>query len=374
MKKTLCALMVMGAFATTAQAQTSVTLYGIIDASIGTQSNSGLPGGGHTTAFTDAPILPSVYGFKGTEDLGGGMSASFNLEGGFNSGKGTHNSPGVYQSQFFGREAKVALSSSDWGTVAAGLQVDPGVIASISTEPRGLTDSFSMVEYWIDATLFNGGGPAGSSGSLAGGLFDVNSLTYTYAKNGLYVGLEYGFGGVAGASSAGTTESIGVSYAHAGFLVSGSYAKATSPNPALGNTSAIDVVGLGYDFGEVALRGQYGEFKFAFGGAPSYTDDVKVWGVGVDWKTSVANKVNLAYYDAKDDGTGIGGSTTELALLDIYALSKHTQVYAQVASVKADANAGMSAGIGGVYTPSGSLTAAAGATTTFFGIGLQHSF
>jgi hypothetical protein len=205
-------------------------------------------------------------------------------------------------------------------------------------------------------------------------LFDVNSVTYTYAKNGLYVGLEYGLGGVAGSTSADTTESVGVSYNHSGFIVSGSYAKATSPNPALGNTSVIDVFGLGYDFGEIALRGQYGQFKFAFGGAPDYTDDVKVWGLGVDWKTSIANKVNLAYYKAKDDGAGLGGSTTELALLDIYALSKHTQVYAQVASVKADANAGMSAGIGGVYTPSGTLTSAAGATTTFFGVGMQHSF
>lgn len=361
--------MVLGAFASAAHAQSSVTVYGIIDASIMSQSNSGTPSAGRTTSFVDAPILPSVYGFKGTEDLGDGLKAGFNLEGGFNAGNGTHNSPGVYQSQLFGREAKVTLGG-EWGTVGAGLQVDPGIIASIATEPRGLTDSLSMLEYWIIATVGNN---TAGGGALQGGIFDLNSLTYTYAKNGLYVGLEYGIGGVAGSTSSNSTQSIGVSYSHAGFIASGSYAKDTNVNPAVGgNSSLIDVFGLGYDFGSVAVRGQYGEFKSAYVGGVAVSD-VKSWGVGLDWKTSVPNKVNISYYDAKDNGAPFGGKTTEIALLDIYSLSKRTQVYGQIASVKADANAGLSAVLGGLgaYVPSKST---AGATTSYFGVGVQHSF
>ncbi len=377
MKKSTIALAICGACAANAQAQSSVTLYGIIDAGIVTQSN-GNAAGQRTTSFQDAQILPSIYGMKGKEDLGDGLTAGFNLEGGFNSGNGLHNSPGVYQSQIFGREAKVTLGG-DWGTVGAGMQVDPALVASIATEPRGLTDSFSMLEYWIGATLFNGGGLAAtSSGSLTGGIFDVNSLTYTYAKNGLYLGLEYGFGGVAGSNSAGQTESVGASYSYSGFLISGGYAKSNTIDPTgvTGGASEITDFGLGYDFGNFAVRGQYGQFKASvglFGGQGSnYSNDVQSWGIGADWKTGATNKINLAYYDAKDKGAGFGGKTTEIALLDIVSLSKRTQVYAQLVDMKTDANAGLSAMLGGVYG-SNNLLAFPG-TSVFFGLGVQHSF
>ena len=371
LKKTLCSLAVLGAFAAagSAQAQSSVTLYGIIDAGFMTQNNSGTPSAGRTTGFVDGQLLPSIYGMKGSEDIGDGMKVGFNLEGGFNAGNGTHNSPGVYQSQIFGREAKVTLGG-DWGTVGAGMQVDPGIIASIATEPRGLADSFSMLEYWIMATV--GNNQAGG-GALGGGIFDQNALTYTYTHSGLYVGVEYGFGGIAGSTSANQTESVGVSYSYAGFVVSGSYAKANGLSTTNTTTSSqIGVFGLGYDFGNFAVRGQYGEFK-----SPNIIpgSDVKAWGVGFDWKTSIGNKINLSYYDAKDQGKNpaAGGSTTQLALLDIYALSKHTQVYGQVVQVDADKNAGASSVIGGVgaYT---AAKASVGNNTTYFGVGLQHAF
>ena len=369
LKKTLCSLAVLSAFAAgSAHAQSSVTLYGIIDAGFMTQNNSGTPSAGRTTSFVDAQILPSVYGMKGSEDIGDGLKVGFNLEGGFNSGNGQHNSPGVYQTQMFGREAKVTLGG-DWGTVGAGMQVDPGIIASIATEPRGLTDSFSMLEYWIVATVDNN---LAGGGSLEGGIFDQNALTYTYTHNGLYVGLEYGFGGVAGSTSAGQTESIGVSYSYAGFIASGSYAKADSVKVGVGTSSQIESLGLGYDFGNFAVRGQYDEFKSAYVGGTA-ASDVKAWGIGFDWKTSVANKINFSYYDAKDDGVIGGGKTTEFALLDIMALSKRTQLYAQYAYVKSDANAGLSSVIGGVgaYT---AATATVGESTNYFGVGVQHSF
>ena len=374
MQKTTIALALAGALAAgTAQAQSSVTLYGIIDAGIMTQSNSGTPSAGRTTSFVDAQVLPSIYGMKGTEDLGGGLTAGFNLEGGVNSGNGTHNSPGIYQTQIFAREAKATLSG-DWGTVAAGLQFDPAIVASAATEPRGLVNSFSMVEYWIAATAGNN---AAGGGALQGGIFDQNAVLYSYAKNGLYFGAEYGFGGVAGSASANTTESVGASYSVAGFLVSSSYAQDNNVNAAVGgSTSRIDDFGIGYDFGSgVALRAQYGEFKFNYIGGSVPASDVKAWGIGVDWHSGAANKINLSYYNAKDQGANpaAGGNTTQLALLDTYALSKHTQVYGQLVQVDADKNAGASSVIGGVgaYT---AAKASVGNNTLYLGVGLQHSF
>ena len=132
------------------------------------------------------------------------------------------------------------------------------------------------------------------------------------------------------------------------------------------------------NFGPFAVRAQYGDFKSGFvNGAAS--SDIKSAGIGLDWKITEANKLNISFYDAKDNGTGgavpVGGKTREIALLDTYSLSKRTQVYAQVVSVKADANAGNSAVIGGiapgVYAASEQTL---GSSTLSFGVGMQHSF
>jgi len=401
MKKQLIALAVCGAFCGLAQAEGgSVTVYGIVDAGLMTQSKTtGAASGtgssttyanaGSATGFVDAQMLPSIYGFKGTEDLGGGLKAGFVLEGGFDTGNGLHNSPGIYQTQVFGREAKLTLGA-DWGTVGLGLQVDPAFIANLGTEARGDTDSLSSLEHWIIATAQNGGGLGGTSGSLQGGIFDANSISYTYAGNGLYVGLLYGFGGVAGSFSANSQISLGASYSISGFTVGAGYVEdkanvaATATTPAYtGKNSEIWHIGAGYEFGPFAARLQYSEFKFDYSTAGVIGDDIKNIGLGVDWKAG-ANKLNVAFYRAKDDGSAVlgelsgfptGGKTTEWAIADFYSLSKRTTLYAQLAGVKADQNAGDSAALGGIYTvPSGGLFALAGATTTYFGLGVQHEF
>jgi len=388
MKKSLVALAVFGAFSGLAQADnSSVTLYGIVDAGVMTQSKT--PGGSNNSAtgFVDAQILPSIYGLKGTDDLGGGLRAGFQLEGGFSTGNGEHNSPGVLQTQTFGREAKVTLGG-DWGTIGLGLQVDPALVAAIGTEARGMTDSLSTLEHWIIGTLNNGGGLSNGV-TLQGGIFDANSLSYTYSGNGLYLGVLYGVGGVAGSSSSNSQGSIGASYKIAGFTVAAGYVedKAASVSPAYtGPSSKIDHIGVGYELAPFAIRLQYAQFKYNNTLLVTNGDNVKDLGLGLDWSAG-ANKLNLAYYKSKDNGPGVGatpvsvignptgGKTREIALLDTYSLSKRTSVYGQVASVKADTNAGDSAALGGIYvTAAGGLGAAAGLTTTFFGIGVQHTF
>jgi len=401
MKKSLVALAVLGAFSGLAYADdTSVTLYGIVDAGVMSVSktgncSTGAPSSactGKVLGFQDAQILPSIYGLKGTEDLGGGLKAGFVLEGGFDTGNGLHNSPGVTQSQVFGRETKVTLGG-DWGTVAVGMQVDPGLVAAIATEPRGMTDSLSNLEYWIIATLNNGpapiSGPPGAltnNGGLTGGIFDQNAISYTYAGNGAYVGVLYSFGGVAGSTSANSAYSIGGSYSVAGFTVSAGYdeqkANVTETSGALytGPSSKIDFIGAGYDFAPFAVRLQYSEFKFGYNpNNGNIGSDIKSIGLGFDWSLG-ANKLNLAYYRGKDDGQGstavpLGGKTTEIALLDTYSLSKRTSVYGQIADVKVDdaKYAGTSAFLGGVYTPAG-FTAAYGVSSLMIGIGVQHVF
>lgn len=125
MKKSLLALGVLGAFAGAAHAQSSVTLYGIIDAGLQYVSKTGgnLAGTGttnHNFQFANGNLQGSRWGLKGAEDLGGGLKAIFVLENGFNLGSGTLGQ----NSRMFGRQAYVGLSSATAGTFTIGRQYD----------------------------------------------------------------------------------------------------------------------------------------------------------------------------------------------------------------------------------------------------------
>jgi len=114
--KLLCVptLLVCGA----AHAQSSVTLYGIIDQGIDYTNNAGH---GAALRMQSGDVLGSRFGLKGSEDLGGGLSAVFRLENGFNAANGALGQGG----RLFGRQAYVGLSSDKYGTLTLGRQYDP---------------------------------------------------------------------------------------------------------------------------------------------------------------------------------------------------------------------------------------------------------
>ena len=156
MKKSLFALAALGAFASAAQAQSSVTLFGIIDASVTYLQNGGAansttaPGsdagtgnsttvaigkGGANTGsnfvYYDSQIYSSQWGIKGTEDLGGGMKANFMLNGDANTNAGGSDVRGIFR-----RAAWVGLSGG-FGEVRLGDQANPIVTASGNLFPVG---------------------------------------------------------------------------------------------------------------------------------------------------------------------------------------------------------------------------------------------
>ncbi len=157
----------------TAHAQSNVTIYGIIDSSIEYIDKVGANG----DSLTRMPGLtggqmPSRLGFRGTEDLGGGLKAIFTLESGLGVDTGTLNQGG----RFFGRQAFVGLSG-DWGAVTLGRQ-------------------YSML-FWsqLDADIL---GPASyGSGSLDSYLPNArvdNTIAYKGTFNGFTAGATYSFG------------------------------------------------------------------------------------------------------------------------------------------------------------------------------------
>ena len=119
MKKSLLALAALGASAGVAHAQSSVTLYGIVDEGFNINTNAG---GKHLYNLSSGVLQGSRWGLRGTEDLGGGLQAVFVLEDGFDASTGKFGQGGLE----FGRQAYVGLSSN-FGALTLGRQYDSAV-------------------------------------------------------------------------------------------------------------------------------------------------------------------------------------------------------------------------------------------------------
>ena len=136
MKKSLLALAVLGAFAGAASAQSSITIYGIADAGI--VAESGNPAGS-VTKLTSGVSAGSRLGFRGTEDLGGGLAAIFALETGILLDTGGNAQGQVFANQnglVFGRQDYVGLTGG-FGAVTAGRQYNPYFITVNTVDPFG---------------------------------------------------------------------------------------------------------------------------------------------------------------------------------------------------------------------------------------------
>ncbi|MFY1864507.1 porin [Achromobacter xylosoxidans] len=134
MKKTLLAAALLAGFAGVAQAETSVTLYGIIDTGLGYNKISGGTDAqnGSKIGMINGVQNGSRWGLRGSEDLGDGLRAVFQLESGFDSGNGTSAQGG----RLFGRQATVGLASDSWG------QLDFGRQTNIASKYFGSIDPF----------------------------------------------------------------------------------------------------------------------------------------------------------------------------------------------------------------------------------------
>ena len=131
-RKTLLAMSLLCA-AGASQAQSSVTIYGVAD--LGVRHSSGLDAAnaasaGSTNSLGSGINTTSRFGFRGVEDLGGGMKALFNLESGLNLDSGMTNA------KFFDRASWVGLQGG-WGTLALGRQTTVLADALSGTDPLG---------------------------------------------------------------------------------------------------------------------------------------------------------------------------------------------------------------------------------------------
>ncbi|TAL56696.1 porin [Pandoraea sp.] len=261
MKKSLLALAVLGAFAGAAQAQSSVTLYGIIDAGINYTSNVG----GHSAwTATDGVMQSSRWGLKGAEDLGGGLKAVFQLENGFNLMNGKLNQGG----REFGRQAWVGLSSATAGTFTIGRQYD------------SVVDYLGPLASGAQWAGYIGAHPADND-NLNNFFRTNNSVKYSSVNyNGFSFDTLYGFSNSTQFAN-NRLWSIGAGYANGPLTVGAAYLYGQNPGSATnGNGANTDGT-----FGDGARNKQ-------------------IWGLGGAYAFGPAT-VGLVYTNVKVNGTGL---------------------------------------------------------------------
>jgi predicted porin len=161
-----------GVCASAAMAQSSVTVYGIVDSGLVYTTNINAAGDSITKMPSLSSSLPSRLGFRGVEDLGGGLSAVFVLENGFGVDAGTIGQGG----RLFGRQANVGLKGA-FGTVVVGRQVNMTFLAPLKADVLG----GNLISF------------ANMDGYLANARSD-NAIGYLGAFSGVTVGATYSLG------------------------------------------------------------------------------------------------------------------------------------------------------------------------------------
>ncbi|MFM0143776.1 porin [Paraburkholderia sp. RL18-085-BIA-A] len=332
------------AAATAAQAQSSVTLYGLIDAGV-MYTNNVKKGGsqGALVQATSGNINGSRFGLRGGEDLGGGLQAIFVLENGYN----VQNGKLGQDNRVFGRQAFAGLSSKQFGTLTLGRQYD------------------SLVDFV--APLSGTAGTFGDAGfahpfdndNLNHSVRMSNAVKYTSAN---YAGLK--FGGLYAFSNntdfaLNRAYSVGVSYGNGPFKAAAGYLQINGSNSTTNTAGAVDLAesaangtagfrlgadvqrtagaALSYGFGPVTAGFVYTHSQFQDSASFGATHgSMRFDNYEVNGKYVVTPALSLGaaytYTDAHVSGTSTFGSDpkwNQVNLQAVYALSLRTDVYAE---------------------------------------------
>ncbi|WP_296655614.1 porin [Paraburkholderia sp.] len=220
--------------ASAAHAQSSVTLFGLIDTSIAYSSNATVnpakpsAGGGTQWQEFSGTVYTSRWGLRGNEDLGGGLSAVFWLENGFDATKGSAKNGG----DLFGRQAWVGLASNKYGTLTLGRQYDFMVTYLAPLSATGSGFGGNVAEHPYDNDNLNNDMRLNNSVKFSSASFD-----------GVKVGAMYAFSNQPGQVSNNNAYSAGISYSVGPVNLAAAYLQinrdANSPN-ATGAVSTND--------------------------------------------------------------------------------------------------------------------------------------
>jgi predicted porin len=354
------AALVIGASLATAApafAQSSVTLYGIVDNGIGYQSSAttlGSTTGGHSAFKMITGVWAgSRFGLKGAEDLGGGTKAIFTLEEGFSANSGAMSTNNL----MFSRQAFVGVSNSTYGSLTAGRQY---------ASYYQLLSPYSPTT-WL--TGFYGAHPGDVDGLDT--IYRANS-TLLYMSPTLYgfkFSGSYSFAGVPDSVYRGSTWSAAIQYAQGPIGLAVGFSKinnstvnggafgtdsATSNAGAQAGVSAVTngyqtaqsqqrfAVGAGYTFSsQFDITATYTNVQYVPGIGSAFHNE-QIWNTGgivLHWKPTATWDFATGYsYTRATTANGITSSAQyqQVNLSEYYSLSKRTGLYALQAYQRAN--------------------------------------
>ncbi|MGA7779841.1 MAG: porin [Paraburkholderia sp.] len=364
---------VLSVFAGAVHAQSSVTLYGAIDAGLIYQSTSASSfaptahNNGHVFGYKDGGIYSSLWGIRGTEDIGGGYKVNFKLQGVFNSGTGKLGlADTTGGTAVFNQQTTIGLSGP-FGTFDVGRQFTPMTYAMADTDVRGSQFFGSTLTAWLG--LNQAAGWAGTNTNVPiGALYDSNALVYQTPKfYGTWAALEYAPGGVAGQIQGGTRESAVLRYSNYGLNLAAVYYNAHDTNLAAATPTGLDNNRLYYFGAKYIFRGVSVSASYGIGKNPSNLihADYEMISGGLGYQFSPFFRITSGLYYLKDRNDSANHSI-EYAVGAEYSLSKRTTAYAQVGYVANRGTMNQTITYGEPVAPGVSTTAAM--------IGLRHNF
>lgn len=303
MKKTLIALATLSAFAGTVQAQSNVTVYGQIDAGLRNLSNVDADGGSKLGMSSSGTYHSNRFGFKGSEDLGNGLKANFQLEGGFDSGTGVGNKG------LFDRTSSVGLSGA-FGRVDLGRQYTIAYDVNAAYDP--------MAHKYTGITPVTG---------ASMGTRNDNAIKYSGTFGAFTGRAAYAAGEQAGGTSNGSTQALGLNYDNGPVSLGGAY---TQTKDVLGRGADVEnyTVGGAYTIGALKLSAGYADQKLDVASA-SDTTDKWAW-LGAAYQVSSVLEVSAAFYQVKSEKADLDGKRDLFMLSSVYSLSKRTKLYAEI--------------------------------------------
>jgi len=372
MKKSLVALATL-AVAGLASAQSSVTLFGVLDAGVSYYDTKATNANGNSVkqsqwAQTTSGYNTSRLGFRGTEDLGGGLAASFWLESGLANDTGAAGGGGT---QLFNRRSTVSLSGN-FGEVRIGRDYTPTFWNDTTFDPFGTSGSGTNLitsAHPSDVKLGGDGNYVRSSNTV--GYFLPTNL------GGFYGQAQYGF--------AENVKQLNQHASTAGRYVGGRFGYANGPLDvavAYGQSNLTDVVGtsnsnlktanLGasYDFDVIKAFAEYSQVKTDGIIYPAASTSTKLNGLLVGLTAPVgAGLIRASFSTVKQNAIiGSGPRANKYAIGYVHNLSKRTALYTTFAHVT-DKN-GANYIVGGAPSFGSNLPKSANG----YDFGIRHAF
>ena len=375
--KKLSALALLAAVSASASAQSSLTVFGVLDANVGVIKNGAA---GSVRYLGASGNESSRLGLRGIEDLGGGLRAGFWLEGEL------FPDTGNLKGMDWTRRSSVSLISETLGELRLGRDYVPNYWTRADFDPFGQNGVGSQgnllvlnqpIQVSNQTSAFPGAVNATPLGSGAS--------TYKRSSNAVGYILPANLGGVygqamvapgEGSTGLGRYVSARLGYKSGPVNVAGSYGKTTLTSLGSNDLKELDA-GASYDFGVVKLMGQYDKYSYDKTAGTTALQDLMIGAIvplrGGTVKASY-NKASIRGLPTGVSGLGTG-SARMLALGYVYDLSRRTALYTTAARISNDANTQFT--VGGQGNGSSMLVNGqflTGQTSTGYEFGIRHRF